>query len=146
MRRYSSRFSGHDYTQIQLMSLLMLKTRMRMRYREFVQFVSLSSDVRKVLKLSRVPHYTTLQKFLKRIGSTLLDRIFLRTIKLFDIENPWIAIDSTDHSSDYASRHYEKRIKRKRKNYSKNSIAVDTKTQVILAQKSHIICMSTNAG
>ena len=37
--------------------------------------------------------------------------------------------------SDYASNHYEKRIKRKRKNYSKNSIAVDVKTQVILAQK-----------
>jgi len=41
---------------------------------------------------------------------------------LFETEKPWIAIDSTGYSSDYASRHYGHRIKRKRRNYSKNSI------------------------
>jgi len=135
MRMYSSKFSRHDFTQRQLIALLMLKTRMRMRYREIVDIVSICPDIKKILDLNKVPHYTTLNKFFKRVGASLFDMMLSKSTRLFDIETPWIAIDGTGHSSDYASRHYEHRIKRKRKNYSKNSIAVDTKTQAILAQK-----------
>ena len=135
IKRYSSRYSRHDFTQIQLLSLLMLKDRVKMRYRDFADFLSICPDLMKILRLSKVPHYTTLQKFFRRISSTLFDIILSRTVRLFEIQNPWIAIDATGHSSDYASKHYERRIKRKRKNYSKNSIAVDAKTQTILAQK-----------
>ena len=138
LRRYSSVYSRHDFTQHQLMSLLMLKTRMRLRYREFAGLVSICPKISCVLMLPRIPHYTTLQKFFSRIGSPLLDRLLYVSINLFDISSPWIAVDSTGHSSAYASRHYEHRIHRKRKNYSKNSIAVDTKTQIIFAQKVRI--------
>jgi transposase len=117
------------------MSLLMLKDRVNMRYRDFIDFVFICPDFMKILKLSKIPHYTTLQKFFNRINSATFDRLLSISVRLFDICDPWIAIDATGHSSDYASKHYEKRIKRKRKNYSKNSIAVDTKTQAILAQK-----------
>ena len=120
------------------MSLLMLKDRVNMRYRDFIDFVFVCPDFVKILRLSKVPHYTTLQKFFKRISSSMFDRLLSISVKLFDICDPWIAIDATGHSSDYASRHYEKRIKRKRKNYSKNSIAVDTKTQVIIAQRARL--------
>jgi len=135
MRRYSSRFSRHDFTQVQLMALLMFKTKMRMRYREIVDFISICPKMMKILKLCKIPHYTTLNKFFLRTGSSLFEKLLGRSVRLFDISNPWIAIDATGHSSDYASRHYEHRIRRKRKNYSKNSIAVDTKTQAILAQR-----------
>ena len=117
------------------MSLLMLKNRSGMRYRDFIDFVLICPDFAKILKLCKIPHYTTLQKFFQRTNSALFDRLLSRTVRLFDICSPWIAIDATGHSSDYASRHYEHRIKRKRKNYSKNSIAVDVKTHAILAQR-----------
>jgi hypothetical protein len=102
---------------------------------EIVDIVSLCPSIVKNLKLSKTPHYTTLQKFFKRISTKLFETLLSKSVKLFDICNPWIAIDGTGHSSDYASKHYEHRIKKKRKNYSKSSIAVDTKTQAILAQK-----------
>ena len=136
MRRYSSKFSRHDFTQVQLMVLIMLK--MRMRYREIVDIISLCPDIMKILKLSKIPHYTTLNKFFQKIRTPIFGRILDRSIMLFSIKNPWITIDATGNSSAYASKHYEHRIRRKRKNYSKNSIAIDTKTQVILAQKARI--------
>jgi hypothetical protein len=85
----------------------MLKTRMRMRYREIVEIVSMCPDIMMILKIPKVPHYTTLHKFFMRIGSFLLEKLFSKTVKLFETESPWIAIDSTGYSSGYASRHYE---------------------------------------
>lgn len=62
-----------------------------------------------------------------------------QTVELFDIKNPWVAINGTGHSQDHASTPYAKKIekqtKKKRKSYTKNQIAIDTITQVILAQR-----------
>ncbi len=61
------------------------------------------------------------------------------TVELFDIKDPWVAIDGTGHSSDQASLYYARKIKKQskkwRKSYTKNQIAIDTETLVIIAQK-----------
>ena len=61
------------------------------------------------------------------------------TVELFDIKDPWVAIDGTGYSSDQASLYYARKIKKQnkkwRKSYTKNQIAIDTKTLVIIAQK-----------
>ncbi len=59
---YSSHFSRKDFTQAQLFSILVLKQFLKTDYRGMVQMLRDFSDLRKVLKLKKVPHYTTLQK------------------------------------------------------------------------------------
>jgi len=133
---YSSRFSRHDYTLPQLTALSCLKTRLGRRYRDFVDELELMPGVVEELELKKVPHFTTLQKFLRRLGTTVFDRILSETVLLFDIGAAWIALDGTGHSCSHASMYYAKRLKkqkkRRRKNYTKNQIAVDTRTQAII--------------
>jgi len=62
------------------------------------------------------------------------------TVELFDIKDPWVAIDGTGHSSDQASLYYARKIKKQnkkwRKSYTKNQIAIDTKTRGYNSSKS----------
>jgi hypothetical protein len=136
---YSNKFSKHRYTQPQHVSLLCLKQRLRLRYREFVDLIEEMPGLKGELVLDEIPHFTTLQKFFQKISSVLFDRILNQTLSLFDINNPWIAIDGTGHSSSHASTYYAKKLKKqkkkRRKGYTKNCIAVDTDRQVIVAQR-----------
>jgi hypothetical protein len=92
-----------------------------------------------ILGLKDVPHYTTLQKFFKRIKSEVMDEIMDLTVDLFDIKNPWVVLDGTGHSCDQASLYYTDKIKKQskkwRKSYTKNQIAIDIENQVILAHR-----------
>ncbi len=67
---YSGKFSRRDFTQHQLFSMLALKLFFKTDYRGIVEILRDSSDLRRILKIERVPHYTTLQKaharFLKK--------------------------------------------------------------------------------
>lgn len=64
---YSSRFSRKDFTQPQLFALLVLKKFFQTDYRGLVEMVADFSDLRKVLKLKKVPHYSTLCYAEKRL-------------------------------------------------------------------------------
>ena len=136
---YSNKFSKHKYTQPQHVSLLCLKQRLRLRYREFVDLVEEIPGVKNELMLDEIPHFTTLQKFFQRISSMMFERILNQTVSLFDLNNAWIAIDGTGHACSHASTYYAKKLKKqkkkKRKGYTKNCIAVDTDRQVIVAQR-----------
>ena len=112
---YSNKFSRHDFTQHQLPSLLCLKERMNKHYRDFIEELELMPRVVKILRLKKIPHFTTLQKFFKRISSFLLEKVLTQTVKLFDIDDAWIAIDGTGHSSSYASLYYAKKLKKQKK-------------------------------
>jgi hypothetical protein len=59
---YGSHFSRKDFTQAQLFAILVLKQFFKTDYRGMVQMLQDFSDLRKVLNLKKVPHYTTLQK------------------------------------------------------------------------------------
>jgi hypothetical protein len=67
MRPYSSKFSRKDYTQYQHLSILVLKKKMKTGYREIVEYISEMPKVLEALHLESIPHFKTLQKFLKRI-------------------------------------------------------------------------------
>ena len=60
-------------------------------------------------------------------------------MELFDINEPWVALDGTGHSCDQASLYYTDKIKKQskkwRKSYTKNQIAIDTENQVIFAHR-----------
>jgi hypothetical protein len=58
--RYAARTSRHDYTQAQLFALLALKQFLKVDYRGLVTLVAEWSELRRALRLTKVPHYSTL--------------------------------------------------------------------------------------
>lgn len=57
---YGSPFSRHDYTRPQLFALLALRQFLRTDYRGIVTLAAEWRELREALRLSRVPHYSTL--------------------------------------------------------------------------------------
>lgn len=64
---YSCALSPQVYTQPQLFALLVLRQFLRRDYRGLSQMLEEWSDLREVLGLKKVPHYTTLQKAAARL-------------------------------------------------------------------------------
>jgi hypothetical protein len=64
---YSSRHSRHDFTQAQLFAILVLKTFFQTDYRGIVELLREFAELRAVLELRKVPHWTTLQKAQDRL-------------------------------------------------------------------------------
>jgi len=59
--------SPKKFTQHQLLAILALKEFFKTDYRGIVNIIKDSSDLRKILELSEVPHYTTIQKAAHRL-------------------------------------------------------------------------------
>jgi hypothetical protein len=57
---YSHPKSRHDYTQPQLVALLALKQFLKIDYRGVVTLVAEWGELRRALRLRKVPHYSTL--------------------------------------------------------------------------------------
>ena len=64
---YSRPKSPKKFTQPQLVACLVLKEFFKTDYRGITEMLVDSSDLRKVLELEDVPHYTTLQKAAHRL-------------------------------------------------------------------------------
>lgn len=59
---YSSKFSRRDFVQAQLFAILVLRQFFQADYRKIRQIALEWSDLRQMLQLQKVPHWTTLQK------------------------------------------------------------------------------------
>ena len=57
---YSNLKSPHKFTQPQLFAILVLKQFFKIDYRGLVEWLGQWSELREVLQLERVPHYSTL--------------------------------------------------------------------------------------
>jgi len=86
------------------------------------------------LKLSRIPHFTTLQKFTDRITGTILERIISSFILLTTVKQIFFGIDSSGFKPTHVSQYYTERAKL-RKKWIKLSIGADMIKQVICAIK-----------
>jgi|ERR687897_1526 hypothetical protein len=64
---YGSAYSRHDYTQPQLLALLVLKQFLRADYRGLVALVAEWRELRRALGLRKVPHYSTLAHAARRL-------------------------------------------------------------------------------
>lgn len=64
---YSSPFSRKDFTQAQLFAILVLRQFFKTDYRGIAQMLEDLSDLRQVLKLKKIPHYSTLCYAEKRL-------------------------------------------------------------------------------
>ena len=80
---YSCKYSKRVYTQHQPLVLVLLKEYISTDYRDFVELIDLMNNIKEKIDLDKVPHYTTLQKFVSRIPSSLFNVILSKTLKLF---------------------------------------------------------------
>ncbi len=111
--RYSSKFSRKDFTLWQHIALLVLWQRMRKSYREYVDdFLTLADRLVAELGLSKLPHFTTIEKFVLRVPSTLLERVMGGFVLLTRIRGQVFSPDSSGFSPHHASHYYALRIKR----------------------------------
>jgi hypothetical protein len=110
---YTSRFSRKDYTLWQHIALIALMQRVRKSYREYVNdYLTTTERLLDVLGLSRIPHFTTIEKFLLRVPGTLLERVMGGFIHLTRIRMQVFSPDASGFSPHHASHYYTLRIKR----------------------------------
>ena len=131
---YSCKYSRRDYTQHQLLTILLFKEYQKEDYRTIIWNLEEMDRIRQEIGLLKIPHFTTLQKFLCRIKRICFDLLFKSTLKQFYSDDGLIAItaiDSSGFTSGYSSHYYSFRTGKMRKHYLKTSIAVDTDQQLI---------------
>jgi transposase len=130
--RYFSKFSNKIFNNHQHIVLLVLKQKLRTTYKDLIEILKISS-IPLYIGLNRVPHYTTLIKFYKRIKSRFID--FLLDVK----SARRVAVDSSGFERNsksyyYRTAWYSDQRKKVRK-FMKLSIAVDLDNQLILSHK-----------
>jgi hypothetical protein len=90
--------------------------------------------LRLFLQLSRIPHYTTLQKFTDRINFLMLGKIISSFILFTGTGHIFTGIDATGFKMTHASEYYTSRSQL-RKKYVKLSIGADVLKQIICKVK-----------
>jgi hypothetical protein len=129
---YLHRKSNHIYTVWQHIVLVTIRQYEGKSYRMFTDWLVEAYYLRLFLQLSKIPHYTTLQKFSDRINIMLLGKIISSFILFTGTRHIFAGIDSTGFKITHASDYYTSRAKlRRRKKYAKLSIGADVLKQII---------------
>ena len=124
------RKSNHVFTMWQHLILLTIRQYEGKSYRMFVEWLVEAHYLRLYLQLSRIPHFTTLQKFTDRINNSLLEKIISSFIIISGTKHIFVGIDSTGFKITHASQYYTERTGLRRK-YAKLSIGADVLQQII---------------
>lgn len=104
--------SRHDFTQPQLIACLVLKTASRNDYRGICELLTLAPLLCEAMGLEKVPHWTTLQKFMARPEvPRIVDEMIGEVLKEVGVAKrpSAIAVDSTGLQCGVASLHYQTR-------------------------------------
>ena len=132
---FSCRKSKKLYTQRQHITVLGLMKYLRTDYRGVIDALDLMPEVRQVIGLARLPHFTTIHKFLQRFTRYRFDRLLSQTVDLFNTGPVILAIDGTGFSSTYSSEYYKVRTK-KHRTFVLCVATVDTDNKFIVSQHS----------
>lgn len=132
--RYFSKFSNRIYCNHQHIILLVLKQKLRTTYEELIEFLKVSC-IPEHIGLRRIPHYTTLVKFHKRLKKSIINLLInQRAAKT-------VAIDGTGFESTTKSYYYRtiwnSDSLQKTRRFVKLSIAIDVDNQQILSYSIH---------
>jgi hypothetical protein len=127
---FLDRKSNHVFTMWQDLILLTIRQYEGKSYRMFVEWLVEAHYLRLYLQLSRIPHFTTLQKFTDRINNSLLEKIISSFIVISGTKHIFVGIDSTGFKITRASQYYAERTATRRK-YAKLSIGADVLQQII---------------
>jgi Transposase DDE domain len=110
---YAHQYSPKKFTQHQLFALLVLKTFFKTDYRGGVILLDDLKDLRGVLTLRAVPHWTTLQKASRRLLTLArADRLLTATVRRLPGRRRRVrlsAFDSTGFECGHTSHYYVRR-------------------------------------
>jgi transposase len=132
---YLSKFSRRDYSLRQHIVLLVLRAFEGKTYRDFVEWVDVCDGIKDLLDLSRIPHYTTLQKVSARLKPGFLEDI-MRAVGSTIVEPGFVAaVDSTGFSLNHSSHYYLVNTNRRDicSNYLKTTLSGDAGSLVVLS-------------
>ena len=132
---FSHKKSKHTYKQYQHIAVLGLMKYLKCTYRRVIEQLDLMPELARLIDLYRLPHFTTIQKFLQRFNRFLFDSLLSRTVELFKTGPYTLAIDASGYSSTQASRYYTWRTRQKRKSFLYSNIAIHTGNQVVISQR-----------
>ena len=126
MAPYSDPASPKVFTQRQLLALLVLRKYMKTTYRGVIEHLAMMPQLREAIGLTRLPHFTTLQKFdarvdLERIVNAILAQL---VADLAGGRRRDAAMDSTGIEVTNASAHFVSRKGRKRGRFMKLCMVV----------------------
>ncbi|MGI0045558.1 MAG: hypothetical protein ACREBB_00005, partial [Nitrosotalea sp.] len=129
---YFHKKSNHIFTLHQHVIMLVLRQYESKSYESFVEMLEVSSDLVLMLGLSRIPHYTTLQKVASRLSSTMLHLAVGRFIGMVSPGKIFAGVDATGFEDGHAASYYTYRCSL-RHSYTKLSAGSDMETQLIIA-------------
>jgi transposase len=138
---YSGRFSRKDFTQPQLFAVLVVRKYLKIDYRSMTAWLYEWSDLRALLSLKKVPHYSTLCYAETRLmGDGTFPKLLKSVIgrakrKGLIGKKPEAAIDATGLETRHTSAHYVKRTGYKRflrHSWPKLTAVCDTKSHLIV--------------
>jgi hypothetical protein len=143
--RYRSRFSKHQFSQPQLLAVLCLMRYEDWTFRETEVRLREHSELRKVLQLQRVPDYTTLYRFLKRLDDQTIDQALGEAARrIGNTGRPHrrarVAVDATGLAQGAVSTFFVRRMYHHTnrplpwRHWLKWLVAVDVDRQVLLSQ------------
>lgn len=104
---YFSKFSNKIFSNRQKIVLIVLKQKLRTTYRDLVELLKITS-ISQVLSLKRIPHFTTLIRFSKRVSKNLLNNLLNYCVEFSKPKSLKLAVDATGFELDKASQHYAK--------------------------------------
>lgn len=133
---YFSKYCNKIYTNVQHLYLLVAQNYSNFGYRKFVESLY-DSKIPFYISLRKIPHFTTLQKFAKRLKASFLDKLIFQTKSLFEKQGTIFGTDSTGMELDHASHHYCLRINRTKpvKGFVKFNMISDLYNKIILVTK-----------
>ena len=120
------------YGNIKLTFLACYMQKLNVSYRRFVE-ICVENNMQRMLCLKRIPHFTTIQKFVARTPKDLFETLVRACKKLLNLKDVTGAIDGTGFSNTNPSHYYQKRIDGAIvKNYTKTVFLTDINTKLIL--------------
>jgi len=127
--------SKQMYGNIRMVFLVAYKEKLNVSYRRFVQICD-ENNIQRMLCIKRVPHFSTLQKFVQRTPKTLFETLVRACRILLNLKNVEASIDGTGFSNTNPSHYYQKRIDGVEvKNFTKTMFLTDNNTKIIMNVK-----------
>ena len=140
---YSCARSKRTYTQHQLLVLVVLRQLMARSYRDLVDLLELMTPLLRHLRLTKIPHFTTLHKFSLRLETHVLDGLLLTLASSVIDDRVDAIIDSTGMQSGSASYYYIRTMSLRRgsegtelravRQHIKLTLVIDERTMMILS-------------
>lgn len=142
MSTYSHHMSPKKFTQHQLFACLVLKIFFKRDYRGLCIYLSDMPDLRRIIGLRTIPHFTTLQKASQRLlTSNIVSALLAATLSRLRKTIPLAAMDATGLQSGHISPYYyaiREKVHKKGKwtqftQFPKIGVLVHTKTHLVLS-------------